>query len=253
MDYLNYIDKLSVACSKTGKNNLERGAECEDVIYIDKTSKIKFFGIADGQSRKKYCREGGKEVLKAVFGFIARKGIDRMTQYEHMDELQYELIRVIRDTVSELASNNGAEKSEFASTLVVLAYDIHTGNYMIVHLGDGSIIGRKKDGDISMISSPENGLTTNYTWLTTSQEALYHLRIGFGNINNYSRIIMITDGAIMYAHGRNISERAKILIESGNREDLISFLDNSDPSDDASCIIIDFMQFAVQYGSRRTT
>lgn len=240
MNFVNCIDELSVACSVTGKSNLARDLECEDVIYIDGTPEIRFWGLADGQTGKRYCREGGKEVLKAVFRFIASKGITQMTQYEHVDELQYELIRVIRDTISKLASDKGVEKAEYASTLVILAYDPHTGNYTIIHLGDGGIISRKKDGSISMLSSPENGLTTNYTWLTTSQEALHHLRIGFGNTKTYSRIVMITDGATVYAHGQHISERAKKMIDSGNREDLVSFLDQSDPSDDASCIVIDF-------------
>lgn len=240
MNFVNCIDELSIAYSVTGKSNLARDLECEDVVYIDGTPEIKFWGLADGQTGKRYCREGGKEVLKALFRFVVSKGITQMTQYEHVDELQYELIRVIRDTIAKLASNEGVEKAEYASTLVILAYDTHTGNYTIIHLGDGGIIGRKKDGGISMLSSPENGLTTNYTWLTTSQEALYHLRIGFGHIKIYSRIVMITDGATVYANGRHISERAKAVIDNGNREDLVFFLDKSNPSDDASCIVIDF-------------
>ena len=176
MGYAKCFEELSVAYSTIGKNNMERDAECEDVIFIDETPEIKFWGLADGQTGKKYCREGGKEVLEAVFHFISDKGITQMSQYEHIDELQYELIRVVRETISKMASNKQVEKAEYASTLVVLAYDTYTGNYAIIHLGDGSIIGRKKDGGISMLSSPENGLTTGYTWLTTSQEALLHLR-----------------------------------------------------------------------------
>mgnify|MGYP002557050328 FL=1 len=234
------FEELSVAYSKTGKNNMERDAECEDVIFIDETPEIKFWGIADGQTRKKYCREGGKKVLEAVFHFISDKGITQMTRYEHVDELQYELIRVVRETISKMALNEKVEKTEYASTLVVLACDTHTGNYTIIHLGDGSIIGRKKDGSISMLSSPENGLTTSYTWLTTSKEALLHLRIGFGCIQDYKRIVMITDGATVLARGKNISEKTQNMIVRGSRDDIVTSLAESNPTDDASCIIIDF-------------
>ena len=240
IDFIMHFEELSTAHSKIGINNSKRESECEDVIYIDGIPGLRFWGLADGQTGKKYCREGGIEVLKAVFRFIADKGITRMNQYEHVDELQYELIRTIRDTISQLATTEGTEKAEFASTLVILAYDTYTGKYTIIHLGDGSIIGQKKDGSISMLSSPENGLTTNYTWLTTSPEALYHLRLSFGNIRAYSRIVMITDGATVYARGRNINERAKQMIANGAREELVTFLDNSNPIDDASCIVIDF-------------
>lgn len=240
MGYAKCFEELSVAYSTIGKNNMERDAECEDVIFIDETPEIKFWGLADGQTGKKYCREGGKEVLETVFHFISDKGITQMSQYEHIDELQYELIRVVRETISKMASNKQVEKAEYASTLVVLAYDTYTGNYAIIHLGDGSIIGRKKDGGISMLSSPENGLTTGYTWLTTSQEALLHLRIGFGCIQDFKRIVMITDGATALAHGKNISEKTRKLIGCGSRTDIVTSLVESNPTDDASCVIIDF-------------
>lgn len=240
MGFAKRFEERSVAYSKIGKNNLKRNSECEDVIYVEETSEMKFWGLADGQSGKKCCRKGGKEVLKAVFRFVADKGITQMTQYEHVDELQYELIRTIRDTISELAATDGVEKTEYSSTLVVLACDTLTGNYVLIHLGDGGIIGQKADGGIRMLSAPENGLTANYTWLTTSSDALYHLRLSFGNVKAYSRIVMITDGATVYAYGRNITESAKHMIASGNREELVSFLDSSDPSDDASCIVVDF-------------
>lgn len=44
----------------------------------------------------------------------------------------------------------------------------------------------------------------------------------------------------MYARGRNITERARQMIANGAREELVTFLDNSNPIDDASCIVIDF-------------
>lgn len=229
-----------LTCSVIGKNNVEKSAECEDVIYIDNSSEIEFFGLADGQTGKKNCREGGKEVLKAMFRYIKNKGLGEMIQFEHVDELRYELNKVIRDTISELASAEGEEIAEYASTLVIFAYTIQTGNYVIIHLGDGSIIGQKKGGDINMLSSPENGLTRNYTWLTTSQEAFCHLRIAFGNIKFYSRILLMSDGASIYVYGRNIMDRAKKMIQRNKSEDIVSCLKNSNPVDDASCIVIDF-------------
>lgn len=237
----NHFSEQVDTASVTGRRNLKRCAKCEDIIRTDTTSDLHMFGLADGQSGKKYCREGGKEVLNAVFKFIAAKGITQLLQYEHIDELQYELIKVVRDTISALALSEGADKTEFASTLVILAYDIYTGNYILVHLGDGCIMAQKADKQIFMLSAPENGLTTSYTWLTTSQEALAHLRIGFGNIGAYKRIMILTDGATVYAYGKNIPATAEEIIKNNSREEIISFLHESNPSDDASCIIIDFL------------
>ena len=241
MKYINETKECYAACSVIGQNNKERAAECEDVIYIDKASGINFFGLADGQTGKEHCCDGGKEVLSSVFRFIIKKGISQMINYEHTDELQYELIRTIRETISKLASSAGMEKAEYASTVVAFAYDPKTYNFVLIHLGDGGIIGQGKNEEISMLSSPENGLTANYTWLTTSQDALNHLRIEFGNTRFYKRILMITDGASVFANGKNIPDKSKRLIASGSREDIVSFLNESNPEDDASCIVIDFV------------
>ena len=85
---------------------------------------------------------------------------------------------------------------------------------MTIHLGDGGILGKRSDGSLNLISAPENGITSKYTWLTTSEGALLHLRIGFGQISNYNQVVMFTDGA----------------------EEMIC---NSRPSDDATFISID--------------
>ena len=241
MNFIKCFDERSANCSITGKRNLERRAGCEDTIYIDRTPQIKFFGLADGQTGKRYCCEGGKEVLGAIFQFVADKGITQMSQYEYVDELQYELGRLARDTISKLSLTKEVEKTEFASTLLVLAYDIQTGDYVIIHLGDGGIVVRNKDDEIYMLSQPENGLTTNYTWLTTSQESLHHIRIGFGNIKAFKRILMVTDGATVYVHGRNVPNGARKMICQCEREELVSALRDSNPLDDASCIVIDIV------------
>ncbi len=139
-----------------------------------------------------------------------------------------------------LAADQKAAKEEFASTIVAFAWDTRTGDYLIIHLGDGAIIGIQKEGELKMLSSPENGLTTNQTWLTTSRDALIHLRLCFGQISSYDRIIMFTDGADVLARGKNIPSGSSQLMGNGKREDIAAFVSESNPMDDASCIVVDF-------------
>ncbi len=239
MDITTSKKENSSAISITGEFNKERDEECEDVMHIDEISGIKFFGLADGQTGKKHCRIGGNKVLDAVFRLVADIGITQMAQYEYMDELQYEIIHVIRETIDNLAASESEVKDSYASTLVVFAYDELTHDCVFIHLGDGSIIGHRTRGDILMISAPENGLTTDYAWLTTSQDALNHLRIGFGNVNCFDRIVLITDGAKASARGKNIAERTKQIIRTGSQEDVVKLLLETPHRDDASCIIVD--------------
>ena len=225
--------------SMSGIRNRNKNAECEDVIFIDEESSIKFYGLADGQTKKLFCKEGGIETLKTVFKYISDKGISQIIQSEYIDEIKYEIMALIRKSITDLSVIRGTDKTEFASTLVVFSYDIKTEEYIAIHIGDGGIVENNPKGEINIISPPENGLSINYTWLTTSSDALFHLRICFGNIKTCNRIVMFTDGTEI-CRGKNISERIKKLICSENSNDIIDYIKQINPIDDASCIVLDF-------------
>ncbi len=224
----------------TGQRNERSNRESEDTIKIDRKGEILFYGLADGQSGKEYSKEGGNKVLEVVFNFIAETGISKIITCEYIDEFQFAIIKKIRDCLSELSIKRNVDNKEFASTVMAFAYDKRDGNYLVIHLGDGCIIGAKEMNNINMISAPENGLTKNYTWLTTSSDALHHIRFVNGNIKNYHRIVMCTDGVCAISRGRYVFDEAKKLILHGKGEDIIKYVNTSFPEDDASCIVIDF-------------
>lgn len=224
-----------------GTRNLDKGNENEDVVFIDESSDLLFYGLADGQSGKNHCRKGGVETLKTVFQYLRQEGIDCLINREHIDEIQYEVIHLIRKTIEELASKENTDRAEFASTLVVFAYDKQTNNFIVLHLGDGGVIGvRKQNEELTIVGPPDNGITANYTWLTTSPSALSHLRVYFGNINKFSRIVLFTDGAREICHGKNIPMQAQLVCKSRIAKSIIDYMQDSYHEDDASCIVIDF-------------
>ncbi len=64
----------------------------------------------------------------------------------------------------------------FACTVV--AFAIHkNGDWVAVHIGDGGIIGRDQDGDLKIISLPENGEYANETYFVTQDDAIQHIRV----------------------------------------------------------------------------
>ena len=130
MNCAKYIKQRSTVYSVAGRGHTGKGIECEDITYLAETPKIRFFGLADGQSGKRCCREGGRAVLAAVFQFVASADITQLIQYKYVDELQYKIISVIRDTIDRLAASGRMDRAEYASTLVAFAYDIWTGQYI---------------------------------------------------------------------------------------------------------------------------
>ena len=225
---------------QTGTHHLARKEECQDVILRTETSEIYVYGLADGQSGKKYGRMGGRAALKCITEYLRNYRISEMRS-RYTDELQYEIMRQIRSCLTGLADLLQENVTEFSSTVVVLAVDPQTGEYVCFHLGDGGIIGRKRDGGVDWISAPENGMSARYTWLTTSKQSLAHFRITFGSLLYYNRILMLTDGASAISYGRNITSDAEGLILSAPDPEAITELVSKDaPSDDASLIVIDW-------------
>jgi serine/threonine protein phosphatase PrpC len=241
---MNSIDKeqTDVLCfSQTGKSHMEDGLACEDVSFTAQTANFLFFGLADGQSGKRFCTVGGRAVLKAIAQYIADKTIRLLAKSVYPDEIQYELIRVIRGTLSGLSQAYQEDITAFSSTIVAVAVDTDSKDYLAIHLGDGAILGVKRETGAFMLSAPENGITHQYTWLTTSPNALRHLRIYRGSVKNLERLILLTDGATMLCRGGNIAKKAKpVLCDLSKPEAIANAIRKGKPLDDASCIVVDF-------------
>ena len=229
----------------TGQCHRDKNEPCEDIVFKFETDSLFIYGIADGQSGKKFCRQGGMGVLNCIAEYIIDKGISALLRYQYRDEIQYEIMRKVRKTLSTLAEHARTDFVEFSSTVVLIAIDPMTREYMIIHLGDGGVIGIKKDNTLSMLSSPENGITLDYTWLTTSSEALPHLRINGGFLEHYKRILLFSDGASAICKGTNINWRNKVIICQKSHNEIANLLHGSSPRDDASCILIDFRKYGI--------
>lgn len=225
---------------QTGRCHINEGKDCEDVSAVVTREDYCFCGLADGQTGKKYCREGGRAVLMAVSDYLEQKGIHNLFQYEYLDELQFELIKVIRNTLSTLGKSYGMDYSlEFSSTLVVFAMDRNMKEYFTVHIGDGAIIAVSNDNTLEVISGPENGVIDKYTWLTTSRDAMYHIRIRRERINTIRRIVMVTDGATMLIRGKAIAKKAENLLIEGTPKEFKDLVLHNYSQDDASCVLMD--------------
>lgn len=226
--------------SQTGTVHLNSNKKSEDVFIVKEAKDLVFYGIADGQSGKAFCRQGAYAVLTVIEDYIKKKGINTLSECIHVDEIQYEIIKIIREKLKNLASTRNTSVYEFASTILALGIDPKTGKYVTVHLGDGGIFGKRSDGSINFISTPDNGITSRYTWLTTSENALLHLRIGFGSIFNYKRVLMYTDGAEAICRGTRITQNARrIVFDNEESWKIGEILKTSEPTDDATCVVID--------------
>lgn len=225
-----------------GSRHRQNQQPCEDAVLIRATNDYLFCGLADGQSGTKYGVDGGRVCLEAIFNYIASVGIDNLISTPFPDELPCAFVKAFRKELLSLAESNCASINEFASTLMAIAVDLRNGKYILLHLGDGCVINVPYTGDPTPISTPENGITSHHTWLTTSENAVFHFRVAFGSITNKRRILLVSDGATCFCRGREIPWRVKDLLKDGHHTEIYGHLVQSNPVDDATYIMIDICE-----------
>lgn len=228
-----FVEKQSGATKDLSK------VKCNDVIYCRKTPALLFYGLADGQGHKQHGSAGGAFALHAIAEYIHEIGLSALLEFPFPDEIPFLLTQKFRSVLSSLSQQQGYPFTEYASTLLGIAVDLISGNYMILHLGDGCAIGLHKSHSSIILSPPENTFSREYTWLTTSDHAAFHLRISFGNIQNFQRLVFLTDGATSLCYGKNLSSRARQLLADEDPHQFLNALKRTHPHDDASGIVLD--------------
>ena len=222
-----------------GRLHREREEPCEDIVVVQSHPEFLFCGIADGKSGAEFGAEGGRVSLEATADYIHALGIGNLIHAPFPDELPCMIVKEIRKRLLALAGEKQAQLQDFASTLLAIAVDRSTGDYALLHLGDGCALGIPDTEEAAILSPPENGLSFNHTWLTTSDNAVAHLRIRFGSLGGKTRILLLSDGASCLCGGGNIPHRVKPLLRQGSKSQLRAYLESSNPSDDASCVMLE--------------
>lgn len=227
------------AVALPGKAHLAAGCPCEDIIIMHESAGFCFYGLADGQSRKKHCKEGAEISLSAAAEYISASGIDSWHCEPYQHRLQHGLVKNIQTALRREAAACSCDLLEFGSTLAALAVEPCSGRYVLVHLGDGRVVGICSTGKARDLSPPENGLCLNQAWLTASPDAEKHLRGYVGSIANYRRIIIMSDGADgMFRNERQRRKLAELPAGEECRHALELIAANRS-DDDFGCIMID--------------
>lgn len=88
-----------------------------------------FVGVADGQSLKHFSVQGGKLSLLKVAEYFRDRRVE-VLKNKYVDEIQYELIHLIRESLNNEANRNNADIEEFSSTLCSISIDKESGEFI---------------------------------------------------------------------------------------------------------------------------
>ncbi|MDP9694459.1 UNVERIFIED_ORG: hypothetical protein J2X79_002018 [Arthrobacter globiformis] len=164
-----------------------------------------------GQDRTQYLSRGGVEAIcladgagsasHSEFGAqaVADEGCAALVeQFEQLvasvdgGQIKIELLERLLAKVNMLAERHGRDVHDFASTFLGVA--VSGDKFLGAHVGDG-VIGYLKDGELRVISAPDNSEFANQTTFVTSHGAAGSMRLFRGSLQGVAGFILMSDGA----------------------------------------------------------
>lgn len=182
------------SCARiAGRAHLQNGTPCQDYVAARAQHDFACLALADGAGSKTYSEQGARAVVKVVTRLLRARFENLWTLSERSPEdASAELIEHCLAALERHAAQLQCQTADLASTLMFVAH--HKGRYLAGHLGDGCIVHQHEDGQVVVLSHPENGEYANTTFFVTDAKARKRLRWYRGECANDSGFVVMSDG-----------------------------------------------------------
>lgn len=204
--------------SVRGRSHVKQNLPCQDRLRVILEDGIAVCALSDGAGSYLYPEIGAETVtnilcntMKSDFNIL----IDRDDK-----QIKDHILYTLRHHLFCTSYVMDTDIREYASTLLFVA--IREDNYIAGHIGDG-VIGVLRDGNIGVLSHPENGEFHNITYFITDPTAHEHLRIQKGKLKDTTGFILMSDGISdsLYLN------TDRVLAEAASQ--MLNWLDANDP------------------------
>ncbi len=198
---------------KKGSRHIGTGEDCQDYVkHVPLGEGVVAFALSDGAGRADYARDGAVCNVEAALDFLQEYGLERL-----MDMDQAECKSLLLETCLQRIQTAADERQcsdirQFSATL--LCGILGPKQYVCMHIGDGAIYGATAE-QVFYNSEPENGLYSNITYFTVSEDAYEHLRVDKGwEVSNEKVLFMATsDGFYGTLEGRGYGNPEESVLE----------------------------------------
>ena len=146
--------------------------------------------LADGAGSATHAELGAQAVADAGCALIVEHFQELVTS--NADGVREAVLGHVLPRLDALAARHGCSRGDLASTLLALGVD--DNRFMAMHVGDG-VIGYMKDGEVRVISAPDNAEFANQTTFITSHDAAPAMRLIRGSLAGVEGFLLMSDGA----------------------------------------------------------
>ncbi len=192
--------KIAIA-SAQGMSHELQGIPCQDAVK--KCIKDNRFAVVlcDGAGSVENSEIGSNFVCSFLSNYLC----ENITTLYKLQE--NEIVQTVYETLKEKAK---LEHISLDCTLLAVAGD-GINEDIILHIGDGIIIGENEIDEPWVISEPENGEESYYTYFLSGEDAIKHFRVIKSNYNSY---LLTSDGiSNLLCNGYEVKSATNIMID----------------------------------------
>ncbi len=177
----------------TGRSHLKSDMPCQDYAAARTERDIACIALADGAGSRAYSADGARVVVRAV----SRALVDGFEEIWALSEVKpsqasERLLAHCKVALESQAIKMQCEVPDLASTLLFVVHS--KGRYLAGHVGDGCIVQQRSNGEIVVLSHPDNGEYANTTFFMTDSTAHSRFRLYRGESGADSGFVIMSDG-----------------------------------------------------------
>jgi hypothetical protein len=188
-----------IGASVQGSSHLKSGQPCQDAHqWVITPDGVLLIAVADGAGSAEFGALGAQSAASFAVGFLTSALVNFVSSDESAwQRLLTSTVAATRGEIERIAQERNHSFRELASTLILVTAtdDALTA----LQIGDGAIVIREAgDGELTMLTRPQNGEYINETTFLISADYLENAQIVFRR-GRVAGLALLTDGLQMLA------------------------------------------------------
>ena len=173
-----------------GHGHLRDGTPVQDRTKYVSRGGVQVICLADGAGSASHSELGAQALVNEACAVL----VDRFAEFAASEDgarVKVELLEQLLSKLELSANRHGVAVGDLASTFLCVA--VSGERFLGAHVGDG-VVGYVKNGQLRVISAPDNSEFANQTTFVTSGRALESMRLFRGSLDGVAGFILMSDG-----------------------------------------------------------